>query len=146
MFEPTGQPRTVPFDVAPLAQLIARNRSDLVEFIVGIFQQGWPSIDAEVTTEAARAAHLDGMANDLAVVLKRLRRRLLWAFREVQRLDRKRDEEATLDHEDEAHFRRCDRFLMHQSQISDEEEFRFQMSVATYGREQGRHNGGTMLG
>jgi hypothetical protein len=31
---------------------------------------------------------------------------------------------------------------MHQSQISDEEETRFQMPVAIYGREKGRHGGG----
>lgn len=37
----------------------------------------------------------------------------------------------------------CDVNLMHQSQISDEEETRFQMSVAIYGYELGRHNGGT---
>ncbi len=40
----------------------------------------------------------------------------------------------------------CDVELIHQSQISDEEETRFQMSVATYGREQGRHHGGSMYG
>ncbi|MFV1967439.1 MAG: helicase-related protein [Pirellulaceae bacterium] len=285
LFQPTGQLRTVPFDVTPLTQLVAQHRDDLREFMIGIFHQGWPATDAEVTTEDALAAHLDNMADELGIVLKRLRRRLLWAFREVQRLNKKRDEEATLDHEDEAHFRRCDRLikrlkgvqsrrgreaegfddintygvlaaegflpgygldtgavvgmaevpywqlgsmdfdlprassialreyvpgnliyanghrfvarrfhrdvegdqgemplfevnvdreavsetnagqhagalgsirlaaipvcdvdLMHQSQISDEEEFRFQMSVATYGREQGRHNGGTMYG
>ena len=36
----------------------------------------------------------------------------------------------------------CDVDLVHQSQISDEEEFRFQMSVAIFGYELGRHNGG----
>lgn len=36
----------------------------------------------------------------------------------------------------------CDVDLKHTSQISDEEETRFQMPVAIYGREQGRHNGG----
>ncbi|MCB1221951.1 MAG: DEAD/DEAH box helicase [Planctomycetales bacterium] len=36
----------------------------------------------------------------------------------------------------------CDVDLKHSSQISDEEETRFQMPVAVYGRELGRHNGG----
>lgn len=36
----------------------------------------------------------------------------------------------------------CDVDLVHQSQISDEEENRFQMPVAVYGIEKGRHNGG----
>lgn len=36
----------------------------------------------------------------------------------------------------------CDVLLLHQSRISDEEENRFQMGVAIYGRELGQHNGG----
>ena len=36
----------------------------------------------------------------------------------------------------------CDVDLVHQSQISDEEETRFPMPVSIYGRETGRHNGG----
>jgi DEAD/DEAH box helicase/Helicase conserved C-terminal domain/Domain of unknown function (DUF1998)/Peptidase S24-like len=37
----------------------------------------------------------------------------------------------------------CDAILPSQSQISDEEEFRFQMPVATYGNDRGYHRGGT---
>jgi len=36
----------------------------------------------------------------------------------------------------------CDVDLPHQSRISDEEEYRFQMGVAIYGYEQARHSGG----
>ncbi len=36
----------------------------------------------------------------------------------------------------------CDAILPSQSQISDEEEFRFQMPVATYGSDRGYHRGG----
>lgn len=285
LFETTGQLRSVPFDLSPLSRLIARYRDDLAQYTAEIFQQGWPEADAGVTTPEALAQHVDQLPQQLDVVVKRLRRRLLWAVREVQRLNKVREQNATLDHEDEAQFRRCDRLikklkgvqsrrrreaegvdeintfgvlaaegflpgygldsgsvvamaevpywqlgsmdfdlprptsialreyvpgnliyanghrfvarrfhrgvdgeldetpvfevnvereaitetnvgqnagalgsstlraipvcdvdLMHQSQISDEEETRFQMPVATYGREQGRHNGGTMYG
>ena len=285
LFETTGQLRTLPFDVSPLGQLNAAHRPDLTNYVRQIFHQGWPASDAEVVTEESLAKHVDQMASELGAVLKRIRRRLLWAVREVQRLNKVREQNATLDQEDEAHFRRCDRLikklkgvqsrrrreaegvddintfgvlaaegflpgygldtgsviamaevpywhlgsmdftlprpssialreyvpgnliyanghrfvarrfhrdmdseqgemplfevnidreaitetslgqnagafgsttlhaipvcdvdLMHQSQISDEEETRFQMSVATYGREQGRHNGGVMYG
>ena len=285
LFETTGQLRITPFSLTPLEQLIIQHRVDLLTYVKEIFQQGWPAADSEVATEAALANHIDHMASELEGVLKRLRRRLLWAFREVQRLNKVREQQATLEQEDEAHFRRCDRLikklkgvqskrrreaegiddintygvlaaegylpgygldtgsvvamaevpywhlgsmdfdlprpasialreyvpgnliyanghrfvarrfhrdvegeqgemplfevnidreavcetsvgqnagalasstlpaipvcdvdLMHQSQISDEEETRFQMSVATYGREQGRHNGGDMFG
>jgi hypothetical protein len=37
----------------------------------------------------------------------------------------------------------CDVILPSQSQISDEEDFRFQMPVATYGNDRGYHRGGT---
>ena len=36
----------------------------------------------------------------------------------------------------------CDVDLVHQSQISDEEDFRFQMGVAVFGLERGQHSGG----
>ena len=39
----------------------------------------------------------------------------------------------------------CDVALVHQSQISDEEETRFQMPVSVFGREKNRHNGGLSL-
>lgn len=285
LFETGGELRTTPFSLAPFEQLVLRFRSDLLAYVKDIFHQGWPASDAEVTTEPVLARHIDGMGAALGDVLKRLRRRLLWAFKEVQRLNRVRDQNATLDQEDDAHFKRCDRLirklkgvqsrrrreaegvddtntygvlaaegflpgygldtgsvvamaevpywqlasmdfdlprppsialreyvpgnliyanghrfvarrfhrevegeqgemplfevntdreavcetslgqssaalgsrvlpaipicdvdLVHQSQISDEEETRFQMSVATYGREQGRHNGGEMYG
>ena len=37
----------------------------------------------------------------------------------------------------------CDVDLAHQSSISDEEEYRFQLAVAVFGYEQGRHGEGT---
>ncbi len=40
----------------------------------------------------------------------------------------------------------CDVDLRHASQIADDEESRFQLPVAIYGVEQGRHSGGTMFG
>ena len=36
--------------------------------------------------------------------------------------------------------------MAHQSNISDDEDYRFQMAVAVYGYEQNRHNGGSAYG
>ncbi len=88
LFETSGHLRSVPFDLAPLAQLIVRHRADLVAYVKEIFEQGWPSVDAEVATEQALVRHIDQMAGELEGVLRRLRRRLLWAYREVQRLNK----------------------------------------------------------
>jgi hypothetical protein len=111
LFEAAGQLRASSFDVSPLAALIAAHRPDLTDYVQQIFHQGWPASDAEVATEQTLARHVDQMAGELGSVLQRIRRRLLWAFREVQRLNKVREQEATLDHEDEAHFKRCDRLI-----------------------------------
>ncbi|ADB15843.1 hypothetical protein Psta_1161 [Pirellula staleyi DSM 6068] len=94
-----------------ITQLIIQHRVYLLTYVKEIFQQGWPATDSEVATEAALANHIDRMAGELEGVLKRLRRRLLWAFREVQRLNKVREQQATLEQEGEAHFRRCDRLI-----------------------------------
>lgn len=111
LFEPTGQLRTVPFDFSPLRYVIERNRSNLLSYVEKAFQQGWPEDDKDVTSSDALAKHLDGMANELDAVLKRLRKRLQWAHSEIRRLNDVRNKYGTLDSEDEAHYRRCDRLI-----------------------------------
>lgn len=111
LFEPTGQLRTGPFDVAPLRALIARYCSDLAAHMQSVIQDGWPAMDQEVTTAEVLAQHVNRMADELDAVLTRLRKRLQWASREIQRLNKVRHQEGTLDEEDEAHFRRCDRLI-----------------------------------
>jgi hypothetical protein len=111
LFEPTGEVRLTPFDVAPLQTLVAKHRADLQEHVEGVFRDGWPESDAAAVTKENLDGHIDGMADELDVVLKRLRRRLQWAVREIQRLNRIRHDQGTLEQEDEAHFRRCDRLI-----------------------------------
>lgn len=111
LFEPTGQLRTAPFSVEPLRDVIARHQADLLEYARGVFQQGWPEADADVTENAALQKHIEEMADELSGVLGRLRKRLKWAYGETRRLDHIRREQGTLDPEDDAHFRRCDRMI-----------------------------------
>lgn len=112
LFDPaTWELRQSPFDASPLAALVAEHRDDVLAFVLKAFRQGWPEADADVATEEALAAHVDGMADNLGDVLKRLRKRLLWAHGEIRRLNLVRDREGTLGSEDDAHFRRCDRLI-----------------------------------
>jgi len=111
LFEPTGKLRIMPFDITPLRSLVARYQDDLVQYICGVFQQGWPAADADVTTVEALRAHVGDMPDQLAGVLDRLRKRLRWAHGEIQRLNQVRTQYGTLDSEDEAHYRRCDRMI-----------------------------------
>ena len=111
LFDAAGRIRTTPFDLSPLRNLIQQHREDLVQYVRGVFQQGWPTADAEVASAEALAAHVDRMADELDEVLRRLRKRLLWAHGEIRRLNELRKEYGTLDAEDEAHYRRCDRLI-----------------------------------
>lgn len=111
LFEPTGQLRTAPFDVTPLAELVVWHRADLLSHAREAFQQGWPDSAADVTSSEALACHVDAMASELDAVLRRLRKRLQWAHSEIRRLNRVRNQYGTLDAEDEAHYRRCDRLI-----------------------------------
>lgn len=108
LFEPNGQIRSTPFDITPLKDIIAYYREDLLSYVKKAFQQGWPDLDQDFTSSQALEKHIDNMANEFDVVLKRLRKRITWAFNEVRRLNQIRDQYGTLDNEDDAHFRRCD--------------------------------------
>ena len=108
LFEPNGQMRSVPFDVSPFQNVVAQHRADLLSCVEKAFQQGWPEDDRDVTAPEVLANHLDNMANELDLVLKRLRKRLQWAHSEIRRLNKVREQYGTLDSEDDAHYRRCD--------------------------------------
>ena len=113
LFEPDGKMRLAPFNVRPLRDLIVRHRADIVASVSAAFHQGWPEADADVTSDAALAGHVDGLAESLSNVLLRLRRRLQWAFGEIERLGKLliNERQATLSDKDEAHRRRCDRLI-----------------------------------
>lgn len=111
LFDSNGQLRTTPFDVTPLQQLIIAHRNDLVTYVTEVFQAGWPDADASATADDVLQDHVDQLAKGLDHVLRRIRRRLRWAFGEVQRLNLVRSKVATLEPEDDAHFRRCDRLI-----------------------------------
>jgi len=111
LFDATGQVRTAVFDVSPLKALIQEHRDDLVSYVQGVFQQSWPSADADVTSQEVLVGHVDSMADRLDEILRRLRTRLQWAHAEIRRLNQVRNQYGTLDSEDEAHYRRCDRLI-----------------------------------
>jgi ATP-dependent helicase YprA (DUF1998 family) len=111
LFNDLGAVRLEPFDVEPLGELIQEHRSSLLTHVCAVFRQGWPEDDADVTDAAALEGHIDEMTRDLDAVLRRLRRRLQWAHGEILRLNRARREFGTLEGEDDAHYRRCDRLI-----------------------------------
>jgi phage repressor protein C with HTH and peptisase S24 domain/ribosomal protein L40E len=103
-----GRVRAAEFDLSPMAELISGHEEDLARYVAKAFQQGWPERDAEVTTPEALREHVSGFADELASVIRRVRRRLNWAMDQIRRLNVVREERGDLDPEDESLFRRCD--------------------------------------
>ncbi len=110
LFE-NGLVRDQPFDLSRLEKLLRENRDDLVGYVEEAFRQGWPEVDAEVTTPEALGAHVDGTAERLSEVIGRLRGRLRWALAQIKRLNQLREKQGDLEPEDDALFRRCDRLV-----------------------------------
>jgi hypothetical protein len=111
LFGVNGLIRNDHFNVAPLEALIRKNRDELMDHVKKTFQQGWPTADLDVINDEALSTHIDNMVAEFAQVLGRLRKRLLWAHNEIRRLNRVREDYGTLDPEDEAHYKRCDKLI-----------------------------------
>ena len=106
-----GEVRRSPFDFSALRVLVRRHAGDLFARVERVFQQGWPDADVGVTHSAALRAHVDAFTENLELVAARLERRLRWAMRQITRLNARREVQGTLDPDDEALFRRCDRLV-----------------------------------
>lgn len=99
------------FDVSPLRELIRGHMDDLLASVAGVFSEGWPERDADFTTPEVLREHVAGMTDALEGVIRSLRKRLNWARQQINRLNEVRSRAGTLDPEDDATFRRCDRMI-----------------------------------
>ncbi len=103
-----GELRRERFDFGPLRDAVRRNADDLHASVQRVFEQGWPKSDADVVDAATLRAHVNAFAGGLEAVVARLRRRLAWAMEQIGRLNARREQQGTLEPQDEALFRRCD--------------------------------------
>ncbi len=106
-----GRVRVAAFDLTPLRRLIHDNLEDLVSYVAAVFAQGWPAADADVVRLDHLRGHVSEMADELEAAVARLRRRLGWAMEQIRRLNALREQQGTLEPEDETLFRRCDRLV-----------------------------------
>jgi hypothetical protein len=107
LFDETGAVRRVPYDVSALGRIIAHYERDLVATVKNVFGD-WPAADAAIASEDALQSAVSGMSERLAEIVRLLKRRLDWALEQISRLNRRREEQGTLDNEEDALFRRCD--------------------------------------
>lgn len=111
LFDDAGSVRAIPFDLGPLRSQISLNREAVLREVRRVFDQGWPIEDAATVNEGALGGWLDAMATDLENVLSRLSARLRWALAQMRTLDVRRAGQGTLSAEDDAIYKRHDRFV-----------------------------------
>jgi len=106
-----GEIRPGLFDLSALDRLIHANLDDLTAYVEAAFSQGWPERDGEVVAAERLRRYVAEMPAELGAVIVRLRRRLMWAMEQIERLNEVRKRQGTLETEDDALFKRCDRLI-----------------------------------
>lgn len=111
LFDAEGLVRTTPFDVSPLDGVVRTHADDLLGTCARIFRDTWPEADIDtVSVERLRETIAD-TAPALERVIRTVRRRLEWCMEQMARLDERRRLRATLDGDEDALYRRCDRLV-----------------------------------
>jgi ATP-dependent helicase YprA (DUF1998 family) len=100
-----------PRSFSALASLINEYRGELLEMLQRTFTVTWPPEDKESVQDEILEAVLDGMANALTETVRRLRERIAWAQRELQRISSVFNDTALYDPLDRVIESRLKRFL-----------------------------------
>lgn len=99
------------FDVSALQDIIEKHYDKIKQYVDEVFRHSWPEGDKDAVSEHVLDNIILQTSESLRVVVKRLYRRLHWAYDEIKRLNEKRLTPGTLQEDDQAHFRRCDNLI-----------------------------------
>lgn len=99
-----------PSSTAPLKQLLDGMKAGLADRLVALFAQHWPTEAAELGARSFIEQTIDGTAEDLERVVRRLHKRLTWARNTRSELHKKKDA-GLIEREEEQLLRRCDEFI-----------------------------------
>jgi ATP-dependent helicase YprA (DUF1998 family)/SOS-response transcriptional repressor LexA len=111
LWDASGSLRHDLFDVTPLTTVISKHRPALLKNLKSVFEQGWPADATALVDSAALAGHIDGAAEELKDVVARVKTRLDWNLAQQRRLEEIKREKGTLEEDEEALYRRCERFI-----------------------------------
>nr|WP_263429216.1 DEAD/DEAH box helicase [Nannocystis pusilla] len=111
LFTPGGEILDKVLDVSELGPLIHTHRTAVLAAVTRAFTEAWPAEDAAAVTPALLERVVYEMPESLQAVLRRLKRRLDWAVGELRRLGEVKLKKGTLDPEDKAHERRCEKII-----------------------------------
>ena len=99
------------FDVSSLRGIIEKYHDKIKQYVDEVFRHSWPKEDEDAVSDQTLEEIIHQTSKALSVVVKRLYRRLHWAYDEINRLNKKRLTPGTLQEDDQAHFRRCDNLI-----------------------------------
>jgi len=99
------------FDVSPLAKIVTKHQDALVSHVEKAFKESWPEDDSEIVSSEKLTAAVLGTAKELEENIRRIKKRLDWALRQMEELDEIRRKKATLDPDEDALYARCDRMV-----------------------------------
>ncbi len=111
LFDAGGRYLNSPRTFEPLSELIFEYLDDIMDSIRTAFVDAWPDEDASAVDVDGLKSMVVTMPVKLAEVVARFKRRLDWARGEVDRLYREKQLKGTLDDEDKAHEKRCDKVI-----------------------------------
>ncbi len=111
LFTPGGEVLLHPLDVSKLGLMITKYRDSVLAAVTLAFQSAWPNEDAEAVDTSLLVDTVDAMAKELQAVIKRFKKRLDWALGQLAQLRLVEEKKGSLDPEDAAHRRRCERLV-----------------------------------
>jgi ATP-dependent helicase YprA (DUF1998 family)/SOS-response transcriptional repressor LexA len=111
LFDDRGHVRTAIFDISPLRTMISKHLADLEGSISGTFSATWPTADLDIVRPARLTAIISDTPDELEKVIMTLKKRMEWCLRQMERLDSERRLRGTLDPDEDALYRRCDRLV-----------------------------------
>ena len=106
-----GLVRTAPFETAQVRETLTMHRQGILGYVSAVFAQGWPDSDGPVVAPDVLGRHVDGFADELDQVIRRLASRLRWALDQLTRLEALRLAQGTLGPDDDSLRNRCDRLV-----------------------------------
>lgn len=111
LFDSRENLREEPMDVMPLTDVLLKYKTLLMPRIISAFHQNWPEDDAAVVSAEILHEYVDDAGNELQKVIQKIWKRLQWAMVQLARLDQERRIKGTLEPEQDALHRRCDRYI-----------------------------------
>ena len=109
LFDASGYLLPAPLAVDSLAEVVRKHQETILRPVMAAFHLEWPAGDAAVVTEEVIRAYVLGIGEALTGVILCLWKRLAWALDQIKRLEERRRTRGTLEPEEDALHRRCDR-------------------------------------